>query len=529
MARSPSRVDPAQCRALFVAGLRRDFRRGPVALGLGAHGGSGARAVLSFGALNLMLGGAMALLVWQLDDLRLATLVHLSFVAFNVGSVVVLDFHRLVLAPEDYDVLGYQPVGPQTFAAARLASLLLYTSAIGAALAALPAAAYAARVPAPAWGGLAVVAASLGLAASVGLAAAIAYAVALRLTPPLRLRSALTALQLAVSFVVYGSAVLVPSLLGRDVMRWPPVEPTFAWLWFPPFWWACWIDVARGSPAALAWTGAAAAGLSVAALLILAARTLSLDEADRLARSVSATAGPSATPRPRARWLAREALAVDVLARAQFRHDLRFRLSVLAIVPLTLVYLIAGVLGESTGEANPAPLVTVAALLFPSILLRAFVFSGDFRAAWVFYATPASGSALVLALRGLIVRRFLAPYLAFVGVLLVFVVTDLARLGVMLALLALGSHAILLVVMIAAPGLPFSQPPDRVSQSRRTVGLFILMGIAVGVAQGGLTLALWNPLTMAAALALAIGVNVVFEQVLRRRIDRLMAGVEFAG
>jgi hypothetical protein len=83
--------------------------------------------------------------------------------------------------------------------------------------------------------------------------------------------------------------------------------------------------------------------------------------------------------------------------------------------------------------------------------------------------------------------------------------------------------------MIASPGLPFSQPPERSGQSQRTLGLFVLMGVVMGLAQGGLSLALASPVTMGLALAIAVVLNVGLEAALRRRVDTLMARVEFSG
>jgi hypothetical protein len=406
---------------------------------------------------------------------------------------------------------------------------LAYVLAMGGALAVLPAAACAARASGSIARGATALAAALCLATTVALAAALAYAVVLKVTPAARLRSALTTLQLFVSFVVYGTAVLVPSLIGREHLLFVRLDPSPSLLLFPPSWWASWIDLADGARHTVAWTGAALSVAACAAFLVLAIRMLSLDEADRLAGLSTTSKAEAAVSRKRARWLAGESFAVDVLARAQFRHDVRFRLSVLAIVPLTLVYLVSGVLDEQPQGSNPAPLVTIAVLLFPSLLQRAFVYSGDFRAAWVFYATPVRGASLVLALRSLIVRRFLGPYLAFVALLLALVAHDLPRLGAMLVLLALGSHAVLLAVMIASPGLPFSEPPERSGQSQRTLGLFVLMGVVMGLAQGGLSLALASPITMGVAFAIAAVLNVALEAALRRRVDTLMARVEFSG
>src|SRR4029078_662297 len=116
--------------------------------------------------------------------------------------------------------------------------------------------------------------------------------------------------------------------------------------------------------------------------------------------------------------------AVAWLVRAQFRYDMRVRLGVLSIVPLTLLYMYIGARDGATadpfvrGPSNQFDLMSCAVLLFPSILVQQLAGSDGYRAAWIYFATPADRAALVVATKNVVAAFFLVPYAVFlVGVL----------------------------------------------------------------------------------------------------------------
>src|SRR5690606_18166751 len=137
--------------------------------------------------------------------------------------------------------------------------------------------------------------------------------------------------------------------------------------------------------------------LALMALLAGAMRgRLSLEYAEQLGTLMTgggdARAPRSASSRPRLWFRAGEARAVAILVRSQFRNDLRFRMGVFAILPMTLIYLLMGLSNARDAAGAGAPnltLVTMAALLFPSMLKTNISRSEAFRAAWIFFVTPA--------------------------------------------------------------------------------------------------------------------------------------------
>jgi len=115
----------------------------------------------------------------------------------------------------------------------------------------------------------------------------------------------------------------------------------------PPTWFASYVDIAAGQTSSFELVPAAVSVGAIIVLVMVLGGRLSLDYAERLSAIVTAarTVTPGRVARKRAAWLftAGEARAVALLIRGQFKNDMRFRMGVLAILPLTLIYLFMGI------------------------------------------------------------------------------------------------------------------------------------------------------------------------------------------
>ena len=156
-----------------------------------------------------------------------------------------------------------------------------------------------------------------------------------------------------------------------------------------------------------------------------------------------------------------------VLVRSQFRNDQRFRMTVLGILPLTLVYVFMGVrdgtmvdpfVAAHGGHASPFSLVTVAVLMFPSLLQMGFSRSESFQAAWVFFASPTDRNRIIQSAKNVLAAFFLLPYLAFVAALYLYFVHNVWHVALHVGFLGLLSYLALQVMVLLDPELPFSRP-----------------------------------------------------------------------
>lgn len=526
-------VDYVQWRALTSVALKLDVRAGGAAVAAVNNQRGGGKTILGRLFGYGLLGIFMALAAAFIGDRFAASMIVLSYIVVVVATAMLMDLNGVILSPTDYGVLGAQPVSSRTYFAAKLTNILVYTLAL-ATLVGLPAM-LVFLVKHGMSPGLAGIAALYACAVTVTLAIVAGYARLARAVGPRRLRNALTWVQLGLSFLVYGGYFVVSDIIGRSALA-GFVLPRSPWLLlYPGTWFASYAELAAGA-GSLQHAIGVLASLALIALLAVAMRgRLSLEYAEQLGTLMTsggdARAARAARSRLRLWFRAGEARAVAILVRSQFRNDLRFRMGVLAIIPLTLLYLFMGVSdAREAGAATPdLSLVSVAILIFPAMLRSSLASSDSFRASWIYFATPADRSRLIRSARDVLAVFFLLPYLALVGVTLAFVVDDLLWLLAYLALAGLASNLLLLLATLLNPELPFARPHEKMQETWRVMIVMAVAGV-LAIFLPMLANRLYDsPIALATAFAGVIAASLLIGRLTRARIERQAARLEFLG
>jgi hypothetical protein len=304
----------------------------------------------------------------------------------------------------------------------------------------------------------------------------------------------------------------------------------------PPTWFASYLEIAEGRAGLMELLPAAASIVVFAWLAAGLSGRLSLDYAARLGAMSTATvrAGPARTRLlDRMLFSGGEARAVALLVRSQFRNDQKFRLGVLGILPLTLVYVFMGWRNGGIGDPfvanhNASP-VTFAVLMFPTMLKVQLTRSDSFRASWVFFACPTDRMRVVRSSKNVLVALFLVPYLLFLFALFAYISGQPLHALVHVALLGVVSHLLLQTAVLLDPELPFSRPTEKGKQSSALYGLMFTM-ILVGVFLQFFTAwlyesVIWTVSVFAALLLL----GQALDRLTRVRVAHQAARLEFAG
>ncbi|MGH2603760.1 MAG: hypothetical protein ACRDJ9_30795, partial [Dehalococcoidia bacterium] len=219
------------------------------------------------------------------------------------------------------------------------------------------------------------------------------------------------------------------------------------------------------------------------------------------------------------------------------RVDQRFRLAILSILPLTVLYLFMGIGGAARSSGFGVTLLDVAVVVFPSVLRQALTRSDWFRAAWVYFALPANLTAIVVATKNVVLARFLLPYLLFVtGLLLARSLFEDALTGGVALFhvahaiwLGLLSHAILMVELTANPALPFSVPAGKGERTWH-IALITVAAIALAEAMPFVYGVLFRSAAhMAVVLTALLIVNAVLHRLLLWRTRRIVRHLAYAG
>ena len=533
-------IDFDQWWALTRAAVKVDLRSSsfmrPVRLGAQVRAaGSIVRQVLFY----LLMGGAMASLVFVVHDEFLSGLLVIGYVMFMIGTAALLDHNAAIVSPDDYNILAYRPITSRTYFAARLANVLVYTLVVTTLFGVLPIVAM--FVHGGAVTGLASIVAVYGAATTVALTMVAVYASLMRWIGPSRLKRVMSYVQLLLSFVVYGGYFIIPRVIAKTALAGEVFKKTIWIVSLPPAWFASYLDIAAGRTSPMELIPAA---VSVGAFLLLAgllAGRLSLDYAERLGAITTTprTVAPGSRTSSRAGWLftAGEARAVSLLIRSQFKNDMRFRMGVLAILPLTLIYLFMGISNNGTvgdafvlgKSAEGLRLVTLAMVMFPTMLKLQVGRSDNFRASWIFFACPIDRTRLVRATRNVLVLGFLLPYIIAVTLVLSFYTVSIPHLIVHLVVVGLISNLILQVVTFLDPELPFSKPTQKGRGSGR------IFSVMVAVSLGTIVIPFLAPIVyrsvagIAILIATLVGISVLIERLTRLRIDAQAARLEFEG
>lgn len=521
-------VDYDQWKALTRVALKLDFREMSFGQAQWGRDTKGAGLIIGQLVFYTMFGAMMAAAVWFIRDLFMAGSLMVTMTVFIVGTTILLDHNSALTSPTDYPVLGYRPVSSRTYFASRLANVLVYTTAMTTVISYLPLVTLFFRHGASV--GLAGIAAIYMASVSTALLVLLGYATMLRFVGVRTLRRALSYVQLVMSFAVYGGYFVFSRLARDSFLTGATIQKSFWVLLFPPTWYASYLEIAAGRQTPLEWIPAAVTVVALGAMALGLGGRLSLEYSERLGALSTSSQSVHAAARRHAKpgWWFREGegRAMALLIRSQFRNDQRFRMAVLGILPLTLLYVFMG--AEEGGLSDPfAPaerggaFVTMAVLLFPSMLKVAVSHSESFRASWVFFATPADRVQVIRSARNVLAVFFLLPYLVFVAAVYAWFVPNLLHVVVHVALIGLLSYLCLQVMILLDPDLPFSKPPMK---GRSSTTMFFVIFVVV--------LVVWvysSVVITAAAFAAAVALSALIDRVTRARIDQQARAFEFLG
>lgn len=505
-------VDPVQWRALARVALRIDF---PVVV---------ARKTSTERHYLRMLGGVVLLYAlagftpafiayWSPDPL-LAGASLSTIVAFMVASTLLMGEGSNLVSPGDHDIIGFRPVTSRTYLAVRVSGLLLRSCIVAGAVALAPMMVALLRHgfhPGLAFA-LFLTAEMTGVAVALGIAAM--YGWALRTAGPQRMMRYTAYLQFVASTVTWIGMLGVSQGLSKRALAGASLSATNWWLALPMTWFGSYALIGAGRITAAALL---ATLMSIATIVLfgwLLRDKLSLSYVESLARLATSSAPPAAG-RDR-RWMAgmnHETRAVAILVRSQLEHDMKFRMGLISMLPLTLFYLYIGgwphdPFVSGGGRGSDAPFIQLALVFMPMTLRQVIVSSETYRASWIFHTTPADRARLVLSSRNLITAFFLLPYLALLALVFAYAYVNSTHALVHTAFLGLVSWLVLQMNIMMSPQLPFSMAHGKDTaagmQFVRTLTA-MLVGMASYFVLVGLVYRSSVRMVLAAAILVALG------------------------
>jgi hypothetical protein len=489
----------------------------------------------------VFMGGMLGGFVWINKDVFFTGMLLVTYTMVMTAMLVLVDFGAIVISPDDFSLLGYQPISSRTYFVARLTNVLVYSTLLAVALSFIPDIVFFFTRGFGPLLGLAAFGATILGGSTVALSLVFVYAGILRFVHPRRLRRWVGYIQLLLSFFIYGGYIFVPRLLESGSLASFKLNKSGWWLLVPPAWFASYLELASGS---FRITEVAPALFSILLLAWLVSRArgkLALEYSDRLSSAMAASEGirTNAVPAGSRRSLifrGREARAIALLVQNQFRYDQKFRLAVLSILPITVLYLFMGLRAGRLQDPfvagfsgiNNVWLLYFAVLLFPTMLKATLTYSDAYQASWIYYATPADRAQLVLWAKNFVLIYFLFPYLMFMGAIFLYFFRHLGHVLLHMGVLALMSHFFLQVTVLFQPALPFSQP-QRKGQRSSSMIITMMFGPMFGMLLLFAFVRFLYPhlLLLLAVLAAMLAASWGLEKILILRIQRRTVFLEY--
>jgi hypothetical protein len=500
--------------------------------------------------IYFFLGLVMTSFVFKLHDSFWSSLILFTIVAFMVGSLMLVEFGTIVVAPEDYHIFSVQPVSSRTYFAAKVAFtvfyVLIYTMALG-----LPSVIAYGLVSRLRGEGFAInpyqmIAAFVGLVmvgVGVAMTMIVVYTAILRYVHFRKLKNVLSYLQLTMSFIIYGSYSLLPSFVEKVGADLPATKPWWVYL-LPMSWYSSFFNVADGTLDSVSLLAAAVGVIAFVGIIPFALSKISITYAESLSEASTVPeekkSGQSNGSRKVSSIFQRdEDRAIAMLIRSQFKHDTRFRLGILAIIPLTILYLFMGLRGggklydpfnpDWKSLANSA-LIYFVIVLFPMTIKEAVTRSESYLASWIFFVTPSSQTRLVLSVKKILFWFFVVPYLSVLALVFLYYFRNILHVLMHLVVLLFFSYSFLQVFLLVNPQMPFSVP-RQLGERATMLGTVMILGpiVLVGLLLGFSFFVYQNTAVYIVVVALLVVLTMLLEKFLVMRISRKLSRLEFRG
>ena len=527
-------ADYAQWRVLSRVMLKTDLRSSSAMQLAGSPEKSRAKVPWPILLLYSVYGMFLAAVAAAVPGGYLSASIVLLMVSLIVAMAILIDFQSVVVSPNDYEILAHQPVSSRTYFLVKLTSILLYTGIIGALMGGFATIVFLGKFGLPvALGWLVALA---GTVVWTTLAMVFVYALILRVVSPARLRRVLGYLQLVMTMAIF-LPIMLDDTLGSMVMNMG--DPPAAMLALPSTWFANVLPLAGGRWSVTGFMAVIVGFGSIVALFDFVGHRLSLSYAERLGVML-ADSRPERSRTGRdvlvTRWFSSELRVVSTLVRGQFRNDMNFRLAVLSMLPITLLYIFMSL--DDGGlpdpflhlgyEARGLGLIHFAVLGMPLILMENLFRSESYRAAWIFFSTPVDRARLIGNVGNSVAIFFLLPYLAVLAGVFVWSFGSFWHAVIHTAVLGLLAHLALQMLLLAAPRLPFSEPVRKGARIGSFMGAVLLAILALAL----LPLLLWvyaRATWTAAAIVVLVGAAVLAPRIVVRQIRGRVERLEFTG
>jgi hypothetical protein len=316
----------------------------------------------------------------------------------------------------------------------------------------------------------------------ITLFAVVLYSALGAFVPEKALKSAGSIIYMLINFAIFGSSAILGPFI-RSIATGPGIKPDS--VSFLPNAWAAFALAQSSFPQRfilpvlpwaisllLAWI--AFKGASVQAARVLERSYSNCSPKRRKAAPLTLTGGSP------------ENQAAEILMRSHLRYDTQFRMGILSVISLTLIYFLIVVIGNRAPIIDPFTqagrtvypdtfFIYLAISFLPISLKDILSSSSQGEASWIFFSTPVDRVKFLLAGRSMILWYFSLPYLVAMGVVFAVLSGEIIHTVMHFTTIFLLVLILLDGNILFFPELPFSRVPQKGRQGRMVL---IRLGVA---------------------------------------------------
>ncbi|MBN2441965.1 MAG: hypothetical protein JXJ04_11480, partial [Spirochaetales bacterium] len=402
-----------------------------------------------------------------------------------IGNFILLEFPTLITGPEDFSAYSSLPITSSTYFYAKVLTVLIFVTIFSFCYS-LPGAFLLFQKT----GNFLVFPGFIYPQFAGGIFISLLiinfYGILLRFVPLQTIRKVSTTLNFLLFFIFYGGYFLIFQYL-KSYAHLFKVNYQGFFIFFPNAWGSS-LFILGDNPYAIL---SLFLSLFVPVILLLASkRIISIDFAERIAEQTLMSPKKkkrNKNSRSSVLWKTFEEKAMALLIRSNFTHDVQFKLSILTIIPLTILYFIIVLFVYKGSLENPFTqsgilgfhktlFLYVAIGFFPFYIKSALAYSQDAEASWIFFTTAYNRLNLILATRKFVFIFFMLPYF------LLFFIIYIIMAGVIIPVILHFLVVIILayiqtnIFLFFMTDIPFSKKPQR---GRMLLSLLARMSISV--------------------------------------------------
>ncbi len=427
------RIDPGHVRTIARFTLAQELRSKRSSSKKPSH-----RTLVSLLVMYVFAGFACGWFLSRLENPFSESFIASTFFMILTVNFIVMEFPTLVTGPEDYAYYVQFPVTPASYFLGKAVALCAIVLSLGIAFTVPVVMVHVLVAGADPWLPLLVLSILLS-----GMTAVFIFidllGILVRFVSLKYVRTVSSTLQFLIIFALYGLVFVFSRNTGQYSS-----SLSFGWnpwlILVPSAWLPAVFELARGPSAIAAF---ALAFVSIPAFAAIASRVISFEFGCRITEIESRATVRKSGGKTKFSFLFRthEEKAVSLLLKNHFKYDQQFRMAILTIIPISVIYFILVFVNSASGIRDPftpegiglfattIP-IYVAIGFFPFYIKNALSYSSSAEASWIFYVAAYERIKLIDAAWKFVFVFFLVPY--FAVVILAYMLITKSVIGILL-------------------------------------------------------------------------------------------------